>query len=116
MFFFSMIYSDQDFMMNTLAAHPLTIGYIAPNIVEGNGHSLWLGIKEASQAQGIRLVTFAGIELQYPKPFYQQANQVYELVDRQRLNGLIVWSSSLASFIGYEDLRIFASITNHCRW
>ena len=93
--------------MKTKATHPLTIGYLASNIVEGNGHSLWLGIKEASQAQGVRLVTFAGIELQYPKPFYHQANQVYELVDRQQLNGLIVWSSSLASFIGHEGFRDF---------
>jgi hypothetical protein len=71
--------------MKTQTTHPLTIGYLASNIVEGNGHSLWLGIKEASQAQGVRLVTFAGIELQYPKPFYHQANQVYELVDRQQM-------------------------------
>ena len=79
--------------MQTRTSHPLTIGYLASNIIEGNGRSLWLGIKEEAQAQGIRLVTFAGIELQYPKPFYQRDNQVFELVDRQQLDGLIVWSS-----------------------
>jgi signal transduction histidine kinase/DNA-binding LacI/PurR family transcriptional regulator/CheY-like chemotaxis protein len=93
--------------MKTRSANPLTIGYLASNIVEGNGHSLWQGIKEEAQAQGIRLVTFAGIELRYPKPFYHQDNQVYELVDRQQLDGLIVWSSSLASFIGYEGFKDF---------
>jgi len=76
-------------------------------MVEGNGRSLWQGIKEESQAQGIRLVNFAGVELQYPKPFYHQANQVYELVDQEQLDGLIIWSSSLASFIGREGFKDF---------
>jgi DNA-binding LacI/PurR family transcriptional regulator len=63
---------------------------------------LWLGIKEQAQALGARLVTFAGVELHYPDPFYHHANQVYELVDPQQLDGLIIWSSSLAGYIVAE--------------
>ena len=83
----------------------LTIGYLASSMAEGNGRSLWLGIQEQARALGVRLVTFAGVELRYPRPFYHHANQVYELVDRQQLDGLIIWSSSLAGYIGSEGLN-----------
>jgi signal transduction histidine kinase/DNA-binding LacI/PurR family transcriptional regulator/AraC-like DNA-binding protein/ActR/RegA family two-component response regulator len=93
--------------MTTQPAHPYTIGYLASSMEEGNGRSLWLSIKEAAWASGARLVTFAGAELRYPEPFYHHANQVYGLVDRQRLDGLVIWSSSLAGFIGPEGMRKF---------
>ena len=88
-------------------ARPYTIGYLASSMEEGNGRSLWLSIKDTARALGTRLVTFAGAELRYPEPFYHHANQVYGLVDRQRLNGLIIWSSSLAGFIGPEGMKKF---------
>jgi len=68
---------------------------------------LWLGILEQARALGVRLVTFAGGELRFPEPFYHQANQVYELADRKQLDGLIVWTSSLATFIGREGILDF---------
>jgi signal transduction histidine kinase/DNA-binding LacI/PurR family transcriptional regulator/AraC-like DNA-binding protein/ActR/RegA family two-component response regulator len=89
------------------SATPLTIGYLTPNIDEGNGVLLWTGIIEQAQTMGARLVTFAGGELRYPAPFYRSANQVYELADRQRLDGLIVWTSSLAAFVGPEGIGEF---------
>lgn len=93
--------------MSIQSARPYTIGYLAPSMEEGNGRSIWISIKEATQALGIRLVTFAGSELRYPEPFYHHANQIYGLVNRQQLNGLIVWSSSLAGFIGPEGMKKF---------
>ena len=94
-------------MLNARQPNPLTIGYLAPNIAEGNGVLLWLGILEQAKILGVRLVTFAGGELRYPEPFYHQANQVYELADRQQLDGLIIWTSSLATFIGPEGIQNF---------
>lgn len=86
---------------------PLTIGYLTPNIDEGNGLLLWTGIIEQARTLGLRLVTFAGGELRYPAPFYRYSNQVYDLVDRQQLHGLIIWTSSLAAFIGPEGIGEF---------
>ncbi|RPI92225.1 MAG: hypothetical protein EHM40_13640, partial [Chloroflexi bacterium] len=93
--------------MITRPVRPYTIGYLASSMVEGNGRSLWLSIKDTARALGARLVTFAGAELRYPEPFYHHANQVYRLVDRQRLDGLIIWSSSLAGFIGPDGMKKF---------
>ncbi|HET9912163.1 MAG TPA: substrate-binding domain-containing protein [Anaerolineales bacterium] len=93
--------------MTTQPARPYTLGYLASSMEEGNGRSLWLSIKDTAQALGARLVTFAGAELRYPEPFYHHANQVYGLVNRQRLDGLIIWSSSLAGFIGPEGMKKF---------
>jgi signal transduction histidine kinase/DNA-binding LacI/PurR family transcriptional regulator/AraC-like DNA-binding protein/response regulator of citrate/malate metabolism len=85
----------------------LTIGFLTPTVTEGNGLLLWQGILEQAKTSGIRLVTFSGGELRYPEPFYRQANQVYELADRQQLDGLIIWTSSLAAFIGHEGIHNF---------
>ncbi len=85
----------------------LTIGYLASSMAEGSGRSLWLGIKERAQSLGIRLVTFAGTELHDPEPYFHHANQVYDLVDFNQLDGLIVWSSSLGGFIGVQKTLDF---------
>jgi hypothetical protein len=93
--------------MKTQTEGPFAIGYLASSMAEGSGRSLWLGIKEQAQAMEATLVTFAGVELHYPEPFYHHASQVYELVDRHQLDGLIIWSSSLAGFIGSEGIKDF---------
>jgi signal transduction histidine kinase/DNA-binding LacI/PurR family transcriptional regulator/AraC-like DNA-binding protein/DNA-binding LytR/AlgR family response regulator len=108
------LYDSNENMSNRYNYHmempgtpPLTIGYLTPNIDEGNGLLLWMGIIEQAQAMGVRLVTFAGGELRYPAPFYRYSNQVYDLVDRQQLDGLIIWTSSLAAFVGPEGIGEF---------
>jgi signal transduction histidine kinase/DNA-binding LacI/PurR family transcriptional regulator/AraC-like DNA-binding protein/response regulator of citrate/malate metabolism len=86
---------------------PLTIGFLAPTVSEGNGLLLWQSILGQAAASGARLVTFMGGELRYPEPFYRRANQVYELANRQKLDGLIIWTSSLAAFVGDEGIQHF---------
>ena len=86
--------------MTTLPTRLYMIGYLDSSMEEGIGRSLWLSIKDTARGLGARLVTFAGAELRYSEPFYHHANQVCGLVDCQQLDGLIIWSSSLAGFIG----------------
>ncbi len=86
---------------------PITIGYLSSNLNVGNGRLLWLGIQGQAETMGLSLITFGGLELNYPRPFYHHANQVYELVNRQRIDGLIIWASSLSAFIEPEEIRAF---------
>ena len=52
--------------MTAQPVRPYTIGYLAPSMEEGNGRSIWISIKEATRALGIRLVAFAGAEFALP--------------------------------------------------
>ena len=87
----------------------LTIGYLGSTIEDGIGRMLWSGIHERCQASNVHLVSFTGNELQGPGAFSRQANTIYEMVDRDRLDGLIVWASSLSAYVGPEAIQRFCA-------
>ena len=91
-------------------SHPsarLTIGYLATAIGDGTARMLWSGIYELCQANNINLVCFTGSELDSPGGFSRQSNLIYDMVDRGRLDGLIIWASSLAAYVGPDVIQGF---------
>ncbi len=85
----------------------LTIGYLGSTIEDGIGRMLWAGIQELCQANDVNLVSFTGAELKGPRAITRQANIIYEMVDRNRLDGLIFWASSLSSYVGPGYIQDF---------
>ncbi len=85
----------------------LTIGYLATAIGDGTARMLWSGIYELCQANNINLVSFTGSELESPGGFSRQSNLIYDMVDRGRLDGLVIWASSLAAYVGPEVIQRF---------
>ncbi len=83
----------------------LTLGFLTTQIGEGTGRMLWSGLNEQCQANGINLVCFVGSELENPGGFLRQANAAFDLVDRQHLDGLILWTSSMATYVGPDSLQ-----------
>ncbi len=86
----------------------LTFGYLCPTIEDGIGRMLWQGLYQLCQANGIHLISFHGRELDSPAGFLRQANLIYDMVDRDRLDGLVVWASSLSAFVGPEAIQRFS--------
>jgi signal transduction histidine kinase/DNA-binding LacI/PurR family transcriptional regulator/CheY-like chemotaxis protein len=74
----------------------------------------WLGAVDAARANDCDLVTFIGNELDPPDDMLAPANAVYELVSTERLDGLLVCTTSLEIFVGHERMveyfQRFASI------
>lgn len=85
----------------------LTIGFLTTGIGDGTGRLLWSGILDQCQALGVNLVSFVGNQLANPSGFSRQANAVFDLVDRNQLDGLVIWASSLAAFVGPETGQRF---------
>ena len=85
----------------------LTIGYLATAIGDGTARLLWSGIYELCRANNINLVSFTGNELESPGGFNRQSNLIYDMVDRGRLDGLVIWASSLAAYVGPEGMQGF---------
>ncbi len=86
-----------------------TIGVIMDHVSGESRSSLWPGIADTVRAHGGSLLCFAGGCLLDPYDFTLQGNLVYDLIDVHRLDGLIVWGSSLASDVGPECLPRFCA-------
>ena len=85
----------------------LTIGVILDNVTGAARSSLWPGIADTIQAQGSNLLCFTGGYLHDPRDFTVRGNIVYEMIDKNCLDGLIVWTSSLSSYVGRASIRNF---------
>jgi PAS domain S-box-containing protein len=67
--------------------------------------NMWSGVRDTAWEHGVNLVYFAGGEL--GSPVYEQANIVYELVNPEHLNGLVIWGTQLAHYADFEGLKTF---------
>jgi len=99
--------SDLSMAVSRAGRRGPTIGVIMDNIFGESRSSLWPGIADTVRAHGGRLLCFAGGYLHDPDDFSRRGNFIYDLIDSGRLDGLIVWASSLASYVGFAALRRF---------
>ncbi len=85
-----------------------TIGLLVNQVISGlNSGYLWSGVLEVAHKRGANLLGFAGGHLDDPYEFNAHSNVLYDLIDKERVDGLIIWASSLASFVGPEAIRTF---------
>jgi signal transduction histidine kinase/DNA-binding LacI/PurR family transcriptional regulator/CheY-like chemotaxis protein len=61
---------------------------------------------DAARARSANAILFAGYVLDVPS-FERQRNVLYELIDVERVDSLVVWSSSLDAIIGAEGMKRF---------
>ncbi len=87
------------------------IGYITPRISDHHGLAIWRGIVETAQARGVDVLSFVGGEVQHGEDAGRRANAIYDLVDLEHLDGLVVWGASLGYHAGpdatYDFCRRF---------
>ena len=83
-----------------------TIGMLVNEVVGGaQSGRFWSGVVDVATAQNVNVFCFAGQRLHDPDGFNAQANIIYELIDKESLDGLIIWASSLGSYVGIEGIR-----------
>ncbi|MBI5302671.1 MAG: substrate-binding domain-containing protein [Chloroflexi bacterium] len=96
-------------MTDSSARTRLTIGVILDNVAGDSRSSLWPGIADTIQAQGGDLLCFTGGYLDDPLDFSKRGNVVYDMIDKTGLDGLIIWTSSLFSYVGLESVELFCA-------
>lgn len=85
-----------------------TIGVLASTLLDENGRDLWYGLVDSPpKERRFNLFYFAGGWLKDPYGFNSQSNIIYELIDEQNVDGLIIWTSALGRFISDEELQQF---------
>jgi signal transduction histidine kinase/DNA-binding LacI/PurR family transcriptional regulator/AraC-like DNA-binding protein len=72
-----------------------TIGLLTANIHVGASRMLWPGAVDAAEALNLNLISFPGGALCVETAFEAQRNIVYNLVPTERLDGLVIWSSTI---------------------
>jgi signal transduction histidine kinase/DNA-binding LacI/PurR family transcriptional regulator len=84
-----------------------TIGFLAEHLSDEYNSGMWDGVQDAAREQGANLIYFAGGILHDPRGFSAQANVLYELVDKENLDGLLIWGALLAHYTTLEELKAF---------
>ncbi len=65
----------------------------------------WLGVADAAKERGANLICYPGGVLHEPKGFGAQANILYDLVDTEFLDGLVIWGALGAMHSSREFLK-----------
>ncbi len=86
--------------------HP-TIGFLTANIHIGAARVLWPGVLDAAEAGNTNLICYPGGCLHSPEEFEAKRNLIYHLIDTDRLDGLISWTSAMAGTVTSEEVADF---------
>lgn len=76
------------------AARP-TIGFLTANIHTGAARVLWPGVLDAAQAGNVNLICYPGGRLRSPEDFEAERNVIFQLIDTERIDGLVSWTSAM---------------------
>jgi signal transduction histidine kinase/AraC-like DNA-binding protein len=68
---------------------------------------VWIGCVKAAIERDANLMGIAGWWLDTPFEFHKQANVLYDLVGPESVDGLVIWTSALGTYIGKDATRAF---------
>jgi DNA-binding LacI/PurR family transcriptional regulator/anti-anti-sigma regulatory factor len=89
-----------------VSSRRLTIGYLAPNISDSVSLARWHGVLDMAQEQDINLICFPGWYWRDPRPG-GQANVIYDLIDSENLDGIVLGNIVQESSASYDEFRDF---------
>jgi diguanylate cyclase (GGDEF)-like protein len=89
------------------ADHPITIGLLMNDMNDPNGNALWRGVSATLLENNCNLVCFAGGSPYNPFEDDNQRTILYNLVDVDLLDGLLVWSGPINAYLGPEEVNAF---------
>ena len=85
-----------------------TIGVNLSGLEDKINCALWQGIVDQAKDRGVNLITFVPRDLDIPVGFQAQANVLYDLVDLEQLDGLLIWTAPIINHGGAASIkRIF---------
>ncbi|MBN1887752.1 MAG: substrate-binding domain-containing protein [Thermoflexales bacterium] len=85
----------------------LTIGLLAHAISDEYSTRVLQGVMDAVREENANLICFPGMSPNHPDRFSAQANVLYDLLNVERVDGLVFSGGTLSNFIGLEGYREF---------
>lgn len=83
-----------------------TLGYLTPNISDNVGLARWRGVVDAAREQDANLICFPGAIWRTPQP-EGQANVIYNLINPENPDGLILGNIIREDLIDPDEIRAF---------
>jgi PAS domain S-box-containing protein len=80
-----------------------TIGLLSDRLVNEYSYTMWAGVANAAREHEVNLLYFTGSHLNAGDLF----NTVFELVDPEVVDGLVIWSALLGHQVGPEATEAF---------
>jgi signal transduction histidine kinase/DNA-binding LacI/PurR family transcriptional regulator len=87
--------------------HRPTLGLLTHGGGDPVGHFVWSGVENVAQVRDVNLICFPGKPLRSVLGFEAQSNILYDLVNTQMIDGLIIWLAGLTFQIDLEEVRRF---------
>ena len=84
-----------------------TISFLTANIHIGASRVLWPGILDAAVSENVNLICFPGGRLNATDESEAMRNLIYQQVDTNRLDGLIMWTSAVAGNTTPQEMTQF---------
>jgi GAF domain-containing protein/DNA-binding LacI/PurR family transcriptional regulator len=76
-----------------------TIGFLLVSTTRTWELLQWWGVTDAARERDVNLVCFLGRELRSPVGFDAQANILYDLVNPEQLDGLVLWAAGFDNYV-----------------
>ncbi len=88
---------------------PRLIGVFTAQLDDAYQTAVWRGIEARAGARGVGVICFIGHRIASPIASEAAANIAYSLADRRNVDGLIVLSSAIATFLDKEGMSALFS-------
>jgi hypothetical protein len=82
---------------------PKTLGLIGTGFITSMQIRLWQGAMQAAQAHNIRLVFYPAAYNVPSYPFNPRSQVLFELLDADHVDGLLIWHAGILEGIGIEQ-------------
>ena len=84
-----------------------TIGVFTPELSDGYEAEIWRAIEERSASRGYGVISFLGLRIGSPVAGESAANVAYELATERSIDGLVIISAAIATYLDAEKLAAF---------
>ncbi len=84
-----------------------TIGFLLASLNTGASRALWPGVLEGAKVHDINLISFPGGRLSASTGFENQRNRIFSLPNKNYLDGLVTWASSLGGVLNPSQTSAF---------
>ncbi len=85
----------------------LTLGLLTRGVSNEIGASFWAGVASVAEAHQLNLITFVGGSLCFPYGFEAQGNVIYDLVNPELIDGLLLDGGDLGHYVSPAGLQQF---------
>jgi signal transduction histidine kinase/DNA-binding LacI/PurR family transcriptional regulator/CheY-like chemotaxis protein len=90
-----------------------TIGLLITDITRTWTIQQWSGVMDAARRRGANLITFETNTLSSPYGFDAQSNILFQLARSERINGLLVWTEGLVTYVTPAEISDFFARYSH---